>query len=75
MEIKDRKGTEIQVADHLSHLEDQAWASKDNTLINESFLDVQLFRVQEEEPWFADIMCDSSQIWGSGFGASKRKTI
>ena len=50
LEIKDRKGTENQVADHLSHLEDQARASKDTTLINESFPDEQLFGVQEEEP-------------------------
>nr|XP_017248025.1 PREDICTED: uncharacterized protein LOC108219212 [Daucus carota subsp. sativus] len=56
LEIKDRKGTENQVADHLSRLEDEARASKDTTLINESFPDEQLFGVQEEEPWFADIV-------------------
>ena len=56
LEIKDRKGTENQVADHLSRLEDEARASKDTTLINESFPDEQLFGIQEEEPWFADIV-------------------
>ena len=45
LEIKDRKGTENQVADHLSRLEDQARASIDTTLINESFPDEQLFGV------------------------------
>ena len=56
LEIKDRKGTENQVADHLSRLEDPGKASQDNTLINESFPDEQLFGVQEEEPWFANIV-------------------
>ena len=56
MEIKDRKGTENQVADHLSRLEDQGKASQDNTLINESFPDEQLFMVREEEPRFIDVM-------------------
>ncbi|XP_074351301.1 uncharacterized protein LOC141690393 [Apium graveolens] len=47
LEIKDRKGTENQVADHLSRLEDQDKASQDKTLINEFFSDEQLFGVQE----------------------------
>ena len=56
MEIKDRKGTKNQVADHLSRLEEQGKASLDTTLINESFPDEQLFTVREDEPWFADIV-------------------
>ncbi|KAL8089116.1 hypothetical protein AgCh_038769 [Apium graveolens] len=56
LEIKDRNGTENQVADHLSRLEDPSATSLDKTLINESFPDEQLFGVQEEEPWFADIV-------------------
>ncbi|XP_074377771.1 uncharacterized protein LOC141719295 [Apium graveolens] len=56
LEIKDRKGTENQVADHLSRLEDQGKASLDTTLINESFSDEQLFVVREEESWFANIV-------------------
>ncbi|XP_074342660.1 uncharacterized protein LOC141680293 [Apium graveolens] len=43
MEIKDKKGTENQVADHLSRLEDQGKASQDKTLINETFPHEQLF--------------------------------
>ncbi|KAL8091615.1 hypothetical protein AgCh_034028 [Apium graveolens] len=50
LEIKDIKGTENQVADHLSRLENPIATSLDKTLINESFLDEQLFGVQEEEP-------------------------
>ncbi|KAL8092004.1 hypothetical protein AgCh_034328 [Apium graveolens] len=56
LEIKDRKGTENQVADHLSRLENPDSTSHDKILINESFPDEQLFAVQEEEPWFADIV-------------------
>ena len=56
LEIKDRKGTENQVADHLSRLENPDSTSQDRTLINESFPDEQLFAIQEEEPWFADIV-------------------
>ena len=55
LEIKDRKGTENQVADHLSRLENPDSTSHDKTLINESFPDEQLFAVQEKEPWFADM--------------------
>ncbi|KAL8116364.1 hypothetical protein AgCh_022750 [Apium graveolens] len=56
LEIKDREGTQNQVADHLSRLENPNATSLDKTLINESFPDEQLFGVQEEEPWFADIV-------------------
>ncbi|KAL8125012.1 hypothetical protein AgCh_012617 [Apium graveolens] len=56
LEIKDRKGTENQVVDHLSRLEDPSATSLDKTLINESLPDEQLFGVQEKEPWFADIV-------------------
>ena len=37
-------------------MEDPSATSQDKTLINESFPDEQLFGVQEEEPWFADIV-------------------
>ncbi|KAL8104495.1 hypothetical protein AgCh_028640 [Apium graveolens] len=56
LEIKDRKGTENQVADHLSRLENPDSTSQDRTLINESFPNEQLFAIQEEEPWFAKIV-------------------
>ena len=45
LEIKDRKVSDNQVADHLSRLEDPEQASKDTTLINESFPDEQLFQI------------------------------
>ena len=53
IEIRDRKGTENQVADHLSRIEPVAGASHPPTEISETFLDEQLFAIQEA-PWFAD---------------------
>ncbi|KAL5554123.1 hypothetical protein UlMin_041524 [Ulmus minor] len=52
LEIRDRKGTENQVADHLSRLEQ----NQENTeVINETFPDEQLFVLtQTKEPWYAD---------------------
>ncbi|XP_057747508.1 uncharacterized protein LOC130966707 [Arachis stenosperma] len=54
IEIRDRKGTENQVADHLSRIEPVAGASLPSTEISETFPDEQLFAIQEA-PWFADI--------------------
>ncbi|KAL8116362.1 hypothetical protein AgCh_022748 [Apium graveolens] len=56
LEIKDREGTQNQVVDHLSRLENPNATSFNKTLINESFPDEQLFGVPEEESWFADIV-------------------
>ena len=53
IEIRDRKGIENQVADHLSRIEPVAGASLPPTEISETFLDEQLFAIQEV-PWFAD---------------------
>ncbi|KAJ8774906.1 hypothetical protein K2173_019910 [Erythroxylum novogranatense] len=54
VEIKDKKGTENAVADHLSRLELEE--SKPPTPIQETFADEQLFRVNEKLPWFADVV-------------------
>ena len=54
IEIRDRRGTENQVANHLSRIEPVAGASLPPTEISETFLDEQLFAIQEA-PWFADI--------------------
>ncbi|KAL5562245.1 hypothetical protein UlMin_031992 [Ulmus minor] len=52
LKIRDRKGTENQVADHLSRL----GQNQENTeVINETFPDEQLFVLtQTKEPWYAD---------------------
>ena len=51
LEIKDRKGTENQVAYHLSRLEKNR---ENSELINEKFPDEQLFLMsQTQVPWYA----------------------
>ena len=54
LEIRDKKGTENQVADHLSRLEGGAHI-KDQTHINEFFPDEQLFAIKKV-PWYADFV-------------------
>ncbi|KAL5563687.1 hypothetical protein UlMin_033434 [Ulmus minor] len=52
LEIRDKKGTENQVADHLSRLEKNA---KSSEVINEKFPDERLFSIsQTQGPWYAD---------------------
>ncbi|XP_073046163.1 uncharacterized protein [Primulina eburnea] len=52
-EVKDRKGCENQVADHLSRLELEE--KEEEGAIQETFPDEQLFEVNSILPWFADI--------------------
>lgn len=53
LEIKDKKGSENVVADHLSRLEDSE--QEETVEINEIFPDEQIFGVMEA-PWYADIV-------------------
>ncbi|KAL5540766.1 hypothetical protein UlMin_044089 [Ulmus minor] len=54
LEIRDRKGTENQVADHLSRLEQN---QENSEVINETFPDEQLFFLtQTQLPWYADFV-------------------
>ena len=52
VEIKDKKGTENLVADHLSRLE----GARDDIPVNDDFPDEKLFAIEDkrEVPWFAD---------------------
>ena len=52
VEIKDKKGTENLVADHLSRLE----GARDDVPVNDEFLDEKLFAIEDKRavPWFAD---------------------
>ena len=52
LEIKDKKGTENLVANHLSRLE---WAS-DEVQVNDDFPDEQLLAIEDKRvvPWFSD---------------------
>ncbi|XP_043817360.1 uncharacterized protein LOC122725014, partial [Manihot esculenta] len=52
LEIRDKKGKENLVADHLSRI----LTEMETCPINETFPDEHLFAVQEEEPWYADIV-------------------
>ncbi|PIN21854.1 DNA-directed DNA polymerase [Handroanthus impetiginosus] len=56
LEIRDRKGIENQIADHLSRLESPAKTDEPN-LINDNFPDEQLLAiVASDVPWYADIV-------------------
>jgi hypothetical protein len=52
LRIKDKKGCDNLVADHLSRLQN---APSSEIPINEHFPDEQLFALMKE-PWFADIV-------------------
>ena len=52
LEIKDKKGTENLVTDHLSQLEGES----DEVHVNDDFPDKQLLAIEDKRvvPWFAD---------------------
>ena len=54
LEIKDKKGTENLVADHLSRLE----GPRDEVHVNDDFLDEQLLAIEDTKliPWFANYL-------------------
>ena len=54
VEIKDKKGTENLVADHLSRLE----GTKDDVPVNDEFPDEKLLAIEDKRaaPWFADFV-------------------
>ncbi|CAN6542669.1 unnamed protein product [Malus baccata var. baccata] len=56
LEIRDKKGSENVVADHLSRLIIHTASEEDSLPLRESFPDEQLFTVQFRTPWFADIV-------------------
>ncbi|KAM1878486.1 hypothetical protein ACFX14_040469 [Malus domestica] len=56
LEIKDKKGSENVVANHLSRLIIPTASEEDSLPLSESFPDEQLFAVQIKTPWFADIV-------------------
>ncbi|XP_075088458.1 uncharacterized protein LOC142170445 [Nicotiana tabacum] len=56
VEIRDRRGTENQVTDHLSRMENHDHVEKGGQ-IKEVFPDEQLFAItQDPPPWYADYM-------------------
>ena len=55
LEIKDKKGSDNVIADHLSRLERIARIEK-GTEIAKNFPDEQLFMLLVQTPWYADIV-------------------
>ncbi|CAN6700807.1 unnamed protein product [Malus baccata var. baccata] len=55
LEVRDKKGSDNVVADHLSRLNENHGVGQPLPL-NESFPDEQLLVVQEKEPWYADFV-------------------
>ena len=55
LEIKDKKGSDNVIADHLSRLEKNIEEEKGGE-IEENFLDEQLFLLSIQTPWYADIV-------------------
>ncbi|KAB2631820.1 hypothetical protein D8674_038724 [Pyrus ussuriensis x Pyrus communis] len=55
LEIRDKKGSDNVVADHLSRLNENHGVGQPLPL-NESFPDEQLLVIQEKEPWYADFV-------------------
>ena len=53
LEVRDRKGSENSVADHLSRLEQKD--VRPDLVIQEAFLDEQLFACEIKLPWYADM--------------------
>ncbi|CAL8988500.1 unnamed protein product, partial [Prunus brigantina] len=56
LEIRDKKGSENVVADHLSRLVDENHGDGKILPLNESFPDEQFFVIQDKEPWYADFV-------------------
>ena len=56
LEIRDKKGNENVVADHLSRLISTNIAKEDLLPLNESFPDDQLMAIANKTSWFADIV-------------------
>ena len=55
LEIKDKKGCDIVIADHLSRVKRNT-AEEDKVILTENFPDEQLFKVSFQLPWYADIV-------------------
>ncbi|CAL9012178.1 unnamed protein product [Prunus brigantina] len=54
--IRDKKGSENVVADHLSRLVQGSNEEEDVLPLRESFPDEQLFTLEAKDPWYADII-------------------
>ena len=55
LEIKDKKGCDNVIADHLSRVE-RSTTEEEKVILTENFPDEQLFKVSFQLPWYADIV-------------------
>ena len=55
LEIKDKKGCDNVIADHLSRVE-RSTAEEEKVILTENFLEEQLFKVSFQLSWYADIV-------------------
>ena len=55
LEIKDKKGFDNVIADHLSRVEENK-VEEEEAELTENFLDEQLFKLSFQLPWYADIV-------------------
>ena len=55
LEIKDKKGCDNVIVDHLSRVE-RSTAEEEKIILTENFPDEQLFKVSFQLPWYADIV-------------------
>ena len=77
IEIKDKKGSENVVADHLSRLELEQDRDEEEELIQELFPDEMLLAIQSlNAPWFMDIASFvSNGKFPEEFNSQKRKKL
>ena len=55
LEIKDKKGSDNMIVDHLSRVE-KTTTQEEGSEIAENFPDEQLFQLSLQSPWYADIV-------------------
>ena len=74
LEIRDRKGTENQVADHLSRLEQNP--NPDSLPISDDLPGEQLMNIQHRDPWYADfVKLHCLRSFPTGHGLSSEEKI
>jgi hypothetical protein len=75
LEIRDKKGSENVVADHLSRLLHEE-EEEDKLPLNENFLDEQLFAVEVQLPWYTDIINYlTTKVFPPGLSSQERKRL
>jgi hypothetical protein len=75
LEIRDKKGSENVVANHLSRLLHEE-EEDDELPLNENFLDEQFFAVEVQLPWYVDIINYlTAKVFPLGMSSQERKRL